>query len=331
MVSAVDKPSQVPLVLLSGGGGGARLAAALSKYTAQRPTVVVTNTGDDFEHLGLLICPDTDSVLYATSGKLDRVRGWGREGESWQVLDAIQGMAGPSWFQLGDKDLALHLLRAEQLRKGADLAAVTQVLSERLGVPEGMTVIPATEQSVRTRVVTEEGELAFQEYFVGRRCEPALRDVVYEGIEDARPSPSLLAALDDACVDGPIDVVLGPSNPFLSLGPILDIPGMLSELRKRARRVVAVSPIIGGRALKGPAAKIMTELDLPASAPGWTQWLAQRYPGFVDTWVWDDADGELIATVPDSYDVRVTATVMSEPGAGQGLAQWLLEVCSVAP
>ncbi len=147
MVSAVDKPSQVPLVLLSGGGGGARLAAALSKCTAQRPVIVVTNTGDDFEHLGLLICPDTDSVLYATSGKLDRARGWGREGESWQVLDAIQAMAGPSWFQLGDKDLALHLLRAEQLRKGADLAAVTQVLSERLGVPEGMTVIPTTEQS----------------------------------------------------------------------------------------------------------------------------------------------------------------------------------------
>ena len=118
MVSAIDKPSQVPLVVLSGGGGGARLAAALSKCTAQRPVIVVTNTGDDFEHLGLLICPDTDSVLYATSGKLDRARGWGREGESWQVLDAIQAMAGPSWFQLGDKDLALHLLRAEQLRKG---------------------------------------------------------------------------------------------------------------------------------------------------------------------------------------------------------------------
>ena len=133
------------------------------------------------------------------------------------------------------------------------------------------------------------------------------------------PSPSLLAALDDACVDGPIDVVLGPSNPFLSLGPILDIPGMLGELRKKARRVVAVSPIIGGRALKGPAAKIMSELGLPASAPGWTQRLAQRYPEFVDTWVWDDADRELVATVPDSYDVRVTATVMSEPGVGQGL------------
>ncbi|MEK9655430.1 MAG: 2-phospho-L-lactate transferase CofD family protein, partial [Halieaceae bacterium] len=185
MVSVCNDKSRAPLVLLSGGGGGARLAAALSKCTVQRPVIVVTNTGDDFEHLGLLICPDTDSVLYATSGKLDRARGWGREGESWQVLDAIQGMAGPSWFQLGDKDLALHLLRAEQLRKGSDLAAVTQVLSERLGVPGGTTVIPATEQSVRTRVVTEEGELAFQEYFVGQRCEPVLHDVLYEGIEHA--------------------------------------------------------------------------------------------------------------------------------------------------
>lgn len=330
MVSAFDDTPQAPLVLLSGGGGGARLAAALSKCTVQRPVVVATNTGDDFEHLGLLICPDTDSVLYATSGKLDRAKGWGREGESWQVLDAIQTMAGPSWFQLGDKDLALHLLRAEQLRQGSDLAGVTHLLSERLGVPDGMTVVPATEQSVRTRVVTEEGELAFQQYFVGRRCEPALRDVVYEGIEVASPSASLLAALD-ARADGPIDVVLGPSNPFLSLGPILDIPGMLSELRSRARRVVAVSPIVGGRALKGPAAKIMTELGLPASAPGWTQWLAQRYPGFVDTWVWDDADRDLVATLPDSYDVRVTATVMSEPGVGVALADWLLEVCSVAP
>ena len=330
MVSAVDDMSQAPLVLLSGGGGGALLAAILSKCTVQRPVIVVTNTGDDFEHLGLLICPDTDSVLYATSGKLDRAKGWGREGESWQVLDAIQAMAGPSWFQLWDKDLALHLMRAEQLRDGSDLAGVTQLLSERLGVPEGMIVVPATEQSVRTRVVTEEGELAFQEYFVGRRCEPALRDVVYEGIEGASPSPSMLAALD-TCIDGPVDVVLGPSNPFLSLCPILDIPGMLSELRRRARRVVAISPIIGGRALKGPAAKIMIELGLPASAPAWTQWVKQRYPGFVDTWVWDEMDRGLIATLSEPHDVRVTDTVMSKPGVSAAFAQWLLEVCSVAP
>ena len=330
MASALDKTTQAPLVLLSGGGGGAKLAAALSKCTKQRPVIVVTNTGDDFEHLGLLISPDTDSVLYATSGKLDRAKGWGREAESWQVLDAIHAMAGPSWFQLGDKDLALHLLRAEQLRKGVGLAAVTQLLSERLGVPDGITVVPATEQPVRTQVVTEEGKLAFQEYFVGRRCEPALHDVVYEGIEGASPSALLLSELD-ACTDEPVDIVLGPSNPFLSLAPILDIPGMLSELRRRARRVVAISPIIGGRALKGPAAKIMTELGLPASAPAWTQWLERRYPEFVDTWVWDDADRELIAAVPATYDVRVTGTVMSEPGVDVVFAKWLLEVCSVAP
>ena len=224
-------------------------------------------------------------------------------------------------------DALLGMGRAEQLTPfGASTASWLRVRREGRGDHVSIQKLFQPYGEELPHLVATATDL----HFVGRRCEPALRDVVYEGIGDASPSPSLLAALD-ACVDGPIDVVLGPSNPFLSLGPILGIPGMLSELRRRARRVVAVSPIIGGRALKGPAAKIMTELGLPASAPSWTQWLAQRYPGFVDTWVWDDADRELVATLPDSYDVRVTATVMSEPGVGEGLAQWLLEVCSVAP
>ena len=317
-----------PVVVLSGGGGGARLAGALSGEARGRQVVVVTNTGDDFEHLGLLICPDTDSVLYTLSGKIDQQRGWGRAEESWLVFEELKNIAGPAWFQVGDKDLALHLSRASLLSDGQGLVEATRALAKQLGVPDSVIVVPATESPVRTHVLTDQGRMAFQEYFVGQRCEPVLKDVIYEGVDAASPSQWLVDLLSQRGTRE-IDVVLGPSNPFLSLGPILDIPGMLSLLRQQARRVVAVSPIIGGRALKGPAAKIMSELGLPVSAAGWTLWMSERYPDLVDTWVWDEADEGLASSgALNSFDIRTTSTVMSDPAIARQFGAWLLEACA---
>ncbi len=315
------------LVLLSGGGGGARLAGALSRVASGRSVAVVTNPGDDFEHLGLLICPDTDSVLYAASQRIDPGRGWGRAGESWGVFDELRDLDGPDWFQLGDKDIALHLLRASLLSEGLDLVKTTESLARRLAIPQWMTVLPATESAVRTKVVSDQGELGFQEYFVARRCEPALKEVFYAGIEVASPSDALRDFMEPR--DGTaVDVVLGPSNPFLSLAPILDIPEMVPLLREAARRVVAVSPIVDGKAIKGPAAKIMSELGLTVSAAEWTRWIDHRYPGLVDVWVWDVSDQNLLETSSyESRDIRVTSTLMSTPEKADRFVAWLLEAC----
>ena len=316
------------VVVLSGGGGGARLAGVLSGEAKGRQVVVVTNTGDDFEHLGLLICPDTDSVLYTLSGKIDQQRGWGRAEESWAVFEELKNIGGPGWFQVGDKDLALHLLRASLLSDGQGLVDATRALARHLKVPDSVIVVPATESPVRTHVLTDQGRMAFQEYFVGQRCEPALKHVVYEGVDAASPSQRLIDLLNERGTRE-IDVVLGPSNPFLSLGPILDIPGMMALLRQQARRVVAISPIIGGRALKGPAAKIMSELGLPVSAAGWTLWMNERYPDLVDTWVWDEADEGLAnSDALKSFDIRTTSTVMSDPAIARQFGAWLLEACA---
>ena len=323
-----DITSDAPLVLLSGGGGGARLAAGLSQALDERPLVVVTNTGDDFEHCGLTICPDTDSVLYSVSETIDSQRGWGRAEESWSVFEELKNVGGPDWFQLGDKDLALHLSRAAMLAAGQDLAGVATALGERLGVPPHVAVVPATESPVRTHVVSAHGKMAFQEYFVAHRCTPVLRNVVYEGIGSASPADRLSDALEVVGAAG-TDVVLGPSNPFLSLAPILGIPGMQGLLRRAARRVVAVSPIIGGRALKGPAGKIMSELGLEVSSAGWTRWMNEQYPGLVDVWVWDETDQAATGNLrSESMDVRTTSTVMSDPGRARAFGDWLLGVCS---
>ena len=323
-----DITSGAPLVLLSGGGGGARLAAGLSQASDERPLLVVTNTGDDFEHCGLTICPDTDSVLYAVSETIDSQRGWGRAEESWSVFEELKNVGGPNWFQLGDKDLALHLSRAAMLAAGQDLAGVATALAERLGVPPHVAVVPATESPVRTHVISDQGKMAFQEYFVAHRCTPVIRHVVYEGINSASPAERLRKALDEVGTAG-TDVVLGPSNPFLSLAPILDIPDMQGLLRHAARRLVAVSPIVDGQALKGPAGKIMSELGLEVSAAGWTHWMNEQYPGLVDVWVWDETDqaaaGDLRA---EGMNVRTTSTVMSDPERAAAFGDWLLRVCA---
>ena len=236
-----DITRDAPLVLLSGGGGGARLAAGLSQALDGRPLLVVTNTGDDFEHCGLTICPDTDSVLYAVSETIDPQRGWGRAEESWSVFEELKNVGGPDWFQLGIRTSPCTLARAAMLAAGQDLAGVATALGERLGVPPHVAVVPATESPVRTHVVSEQGKMAFQEYFVAHRCTPVIRNVVYEGIDSASPADRLRDALEVVGAAG-TDVVLGPSNPFLSLAPILGIPGMQGLVAARCtpcRRGVA--------------------------------------------------------------------------------------------
>ena len=324
-----DITSDAPLVLLSGGGGGARLAAGLSQALDGRPLLVVTNTGDDFEHCGLTICPDTDSVLYAVSQTIDPQRGWGRAEESWSVFEAAQTWVARTGFELGDKDLLASRSR-RHASGGTRLAGVTTALGDRLGVPPHVAVVPATASPVRTHVVSDEGKMAFQEYFVARRCAPALRSVVYEGIDSASPADRLRDALDLVGAAG-TDVVLGPSNPFLSLAPILDIPELQKLLRRAARRVVAVSPIIGGQALKGPAGKIMSELGLEVSAAGWARWMNEHYPGLVDVWVWDETDQVAADDLrAEGMDIRTTSTVMSDPGRARAFGDWLLGVCGSA-
>ena len=319
----LDEAGGRSLVLLSGGGGGARLAAALAPEMVDRDLLVVANTGDDFEHLGLVICPDIDSVLYAVSGQIDSARGWGRSNETWRVLDTVRSLAGPDWFQLGDQDLALHLIRKQLLGEGLSLSESTAELARRFGLSDAFRLVPASDQPIRTFVQTDEGEMAFQEYFVARRTEPRLTGVRYGGIEAASMSPLVQQVLSG---EPPLDIVLGPSNPFLSLAPILKIPGMLEALQRSARRVVAVSPIVAGQALKGPAAKIMAQLGLEASAAGWTRLMSEQYPNLVDIWVWDSADHSDATRLRDELDldVRCTGTIMRERSERQRFARWLL-------
>jgi LPPG:FO 2-phospho-L-lactate transferase len=265
------------IVALAGGVGGARLAQGLAQCLAAEALTVVVNTGDDFEWFGLTVCPDLDTVLYTLAGVENRKQGWGRAHETGHVIGALGPMGGPTWFRIGDRDLAIHLRRSELLWKGHTLTEVTHVLAEALGV--GPRVLPMTDDELRTRVITTEGELDFQDYFVKRACEPRVVGFRFEGAEMAQASHDVLEALEQAEL-----VVLCPSNPYVSLDPILSLPGVRERVRSRA--ALAVSPIIGGATVKGPAAKMMRELGLE---PGVRE-IARHYAGTVRGLVIDTAD-----------------------------------------
>jgi LPPG:FO 2-phospho-L-lactate transferase len=269
------------VVALSGGVGGAKLVHGLAMALPPGELSVIVNTGDDFRHLGLHICPDLDSVMYALGGVADPVRGWGRRDESWSFMEALRDLGGESWFQLGDQDLALHVERTWRLDQGAPLSVVTAHLCRALGI--AVRVLPMSEDPVRTRVLTVEGWLDFQEYFVRRQCQPAVRDFAFAGAETARAQPEALAALARPDLRA---VVICPSNPFVSVAPILAVPGICSAIGRAAAPVIAVTPIIGGKAIKGPAAKMMTELGLEVSAAA----VAHRYADLIDGFVIDQSD-----------------------------------------
>jgi len=269
------------VVALCGGIGGAKLALGLSRIVPGDDLMLVGNTGDDFKHLGLMISPDLDTVMYTLAGLDDPQRGWGRRNETWTFMDALGALGGETWFALGDGDLVTHVERTRRRAAGEALSAITADFCRRLGI--AARLVPMTDDSVRTRLRTEEGWLDFQDYFVRRRCAPRVREIAYDGAANARAHPAVLAALRERRLRA---IVICPSNPFLSIEPILAVAGVREAIARAAAPVVAVSPIIGGRAVKGPTAKMMTELGLEVSAVA----VARRYQDLLDGYVLDRAD-----------------------------------------
>lgn len=265
------------IVALAGGVGGAKLADGLYHVMPPADLTVVVNTADDFTHLGLRICPDLDTVLYTLAGRADPEKGWGRADESWDVLQELGRLGGPTWFKLGDKDLALHLFRAGRLQEGAALHAITAELSAAFGV--NSTLLPMTNDRIGTMVDTEEGELPFQEYFVARRWVPTVRGFRFEGAQEASPAPGVLEAIEAADL-----AVLCPSNPWVSIDPILSVPGIRTELKDKP--VIAISPLIGGKAVKGPAAKMYNDLGIHPSVLAVTR----HYGGLITAIFIDQSD-----------------------------------------
>jgi len=275
------------VVALSGGVGGAKLALGLSRILPADELLIVANTGDDFEHLGLSICPDIDTLTYVLAGLDNPVTGWGRRDETWSFMETIAALGGADWFRLGDRDLALHVERTKRLGAGQTLSEITADVCRRLGVRP--RVLPMSDDRVRTRVRSDSGWIDFQDYFVRQQCRPVVQQLAFTGAADARPQPDVMAALSGGNVRA---VVICPSNPFISIEPILAVPGMRAAIENCDAPVVAVSPIVGGRAVKGPTAKMMQELGLAVSSAA----VAERYGALLDGYVVDAADSAGIRT-----------------------------------
>ena len=301
---------------LAGGVGAAKLLLGLAGVMPAEDLTIIANTGDDVELYGLRISPDIDTVTYTLAGVINEATGWGVAGDTFQCLEWMGRYAGPRWFNLGDRDLATHLYRTSRLRAGQPLSEVTDHLRRALGVAP--KILPMTDAYTPTRVVTDEGEMHFQEYFVGRRCEPRVEALRFDGIETALPAPGVIDALRDADA-----VIVCPSNPFISIGPVLAVPGVREELRATPARVIAITPIVGGRALKGPAADMLRDLGYEVSARA----VAAMYQDFCDVFVLDDRDADLQPQIA-SLGLRavVTDTVMHSLADKQRLASDVLRI-----
>lgn len=298
------------VALLAGGGGGARFARGLDAVLDPGELTVIGNVGDDLELLGLHISPDLDSLLYTLGGLIDDERGWGRADETWNALESAAGWGGPDWFRLGDRDIGLHLVRTHALREGSTLSEVTAALAERSGLMS--RILPATDDALRTHVVTPAGRFAFQEWFVGRRHGDEVSSVEYAAAETARPAASVLDAIVGADA-----ILFAPSNPYLSIGPILAVEAIRDAVARRAARCVAVSPLVGGEAVTGPLARMLSRM-----AGGTTPaHVAECYVGLVDVLVIDEADAPASAGV----DLVVTSTLMRDRDAERRLAEVVLE------
>lgn len=302
------------ILALCGGIGGAKLALGLYRVLEAGRLTLVVNTGDDFEHLGLNISPDLDTVLYTLAGLADPARGWGRAQETWEFMAALRQLDGEDWFQLGDRDLAMHVLRTNWLRSSKTLTEFAAHMARQLGI--SARILPMTDAAVRTIVDTSEGHLPFQYYFVRRHCEPAVRGIRFEGATEARPAPGLVELIGSQTLRA---IVICPSNPYLSIDPILAVPGIAAALGASAAPVVAVSPIIGGQAVKGPTGKIMAELGIAASQRA----IAAHYRGLIDGLVIDedDADDRVQIGVP----VLVTRTLMKDIADRERLARGVVD------
>jgi LPPG:FO 2-phospho-L-lactate transferase len=299
----------VKLTILCGGLGGSRCVDALARAAGSEGITAIGNVGDDVEILGLHVSPDLDTVLYTLAGLLEEERGWGVRDETYSALAMAGALGAESWFTLGDRDIGLHLVRTRWLREGVPLSEATRRLAEALGV--GVRLLPATDDPVRTKIRTAEGELDFQDWFVGRRHADPVLGVRYEGAETARPAPGVLEAIVQADT-----VVIAPSNPFVSVEPILAVPGIREAVA--AKRVVSLSPLVGGRALRGPLAEMLESMGHEPSAAG----VARLYGHLVDTFVLDPVDADLAGEIPGAVLLDI---VMVEPSRREEVGRALLE------
>jgi len=297
------------VVVLSGGVGGARFVRGLVDVVEARDVTIVGNVGDDLEVLGVHVSPDLYSIIYALADLNDEQRGWGRADESWRALETVAELGGESWFKLGDRDLGLHLVRSAALRDGAALSAVTARLARSFGV--AAMLLPATDDRLRTWIATPSGEFSFQEWFVARGHRDAVDGVRFDGADDARPAPGVVEAIDSAEL-----LLVAPSNPYVSIAPILAVPAIREALERRRVQCVAVSPLIGGRAVKGPADRMLARLA------GGTEprHVAGCYPGLIDALVVDEADAHALEGLGAVRPI-VARTLMSNADTRRRLAE----------
>jgi LPPG:FO 2-phospho-L-lactate transferase len=306
--------AQGRVLALSGGIGGAKLALGLQRVLEPSTLIVAANTGDDFEHLGLHISPDIDTLLYTLAGLDNPELGWGRRDETWNFMAALETLEGETWFRLGDRDVALHVERTRRLRGGETLSEITAGFGRAFRVPS--RIVPMSDDIVRTRVETDEGWLDFQEYFVHRQCRPVISSIVFEGAATARANPDVLAALADPSLRA---VIVCPSNPFISIEPILAVSGMREALEACAAPIVAVAPIIGGASVKGPTSKMMLELGIECSAAA----VARRYGSLLDAYVVDTVDAKDCADL--GIPLAVAKGLMTTMADRESLAMAALE------
>ena len=296
------------IVALAGGVGGAKLAHGLAQILAPEDLTIIVNTGDDFEHLGMYICPDLDTVCYTLGGLANPETGWGRINETWNTISNIEKLGGPNWFRLGDQDIATHLERTRRMKEGQSLSQITKDFCAAWGIKH--RILPMTDSPVRTMVDTDEGELAFQEYFVHRHCEPRVKGFRFDGVNSAEPAPGARDAIESAEA-----IVICPSNPWVSVDPILRV------IQKNNKPVIAVSPIIGGKTVKGPAAKMYLELGIEPSALA----VAEHYRNILAGFVLDSVDSEIESNVKQlGIRTLVTDTLMNNLTDRTRLAQDVL-------
>jgi LPPG:FO 2-phospho-L-lactate transferase len=307
--------SSLRVTVLAGGVGAARFLEGVVQVVPPASVTVISNTGDDEDFFGLRVSPDIDIVIYTLAGAIDAEKGWGLAGETFHALEALRRLGHETWFNLGDGDLATHAHRTRLLKNGATLSEATASVARAFGLEA--TVLPVSDDRIRTVVTTDAGDLAFQEYFVKRRTEDAVRAVRFEGADVATPAPGVLETLATADV-----VCVAPSNPVVSIGPLLAVPGVRAALRATEARVVGVSPIVGGKTIKGPADRMMASLGMTPTATG----VAEAYADFLDVLVIDEEDAALLPAV-EAAGVRavVAQTIMRGPAEKRALAQTVLD------
>ncbi len=302
------------ILALSGGIGGAKLALGLYRSSMVDSLTVIANPGDDFQHLGFTICPDLDTVTYTLADVVNEQTGWGRKDETWEYMEAIKREGGEDWFALGDKDLELHAMRKRRLAQGDSLTAVALDFAHSLGITASL--LPASNEPVRTVVKTATGDLEFQHYFVRERAEPVVTGFEFKGAEMAQMTREVSNAFDDPDLDL---IVICPSNPYISIDPILAIPGYRTKIAGASVPVVAVSPVVGGKAVKGPTAKMMFELGVETSCAS----VATHYAGLIDGFVIDDADAHIARTI--EVPSMACNTIMTSLRSKQQLARDVIE------